>query len=165
MIKHDLDQVAAQLGKMADTVAEELGMAALEEFRENFRRGGFFAQGTWPKRAGNIDQGRGVLVGKGGGRKLSRSLQVKVANGVATIFTLVPYAKAHNEGVDEVVSISAHNVRAHTRKRKGKRYKVKAHGRGGHRKRMRLPQRQFMGRHQSLDKMLSNILNDHLKQL
>lgn len=63
---------------------------------------------AWQRRKGNRDSGRALLIKKG---TLRRSFQAQTQVGQARIFTEVPYAKAHNEGLRETVNIPAHSRR------------------------------------------------------
>lgn len=63
---------------------------------------------AWQRRKGNIDTGRALLIKKG---TLRRSFMAQTQVGQARIFTEVPYAKAHNEGMRETVNIPAHTRR------------------------------------------------------
>lgn len=81
---------------------------------------------------------RGSLMVKSG--RLKRSIRkIKVTRNSVTIGTDVPYAEPHNEGA--IINQSV-NVKAHSRTRKGREYKVKAFKR---KRKITLPERRFLG--------------------
>lgn len=81
---------------------------------------------------------RGSLMVKSG--RLKRSIRkTKVTRNSVTIATDVPYAEIHNEG--GVINQNI-NIKAHSRKRKGRDYKVKAHKR---KRKINMPERKFLG--------------------
>lgn len=78
------------------------GNAALNFYRDSFRRGGFIDRTfqPWPRRkpsilSGKDDKGRAILVQTG---RLRKSLRLAVGKSHFTIYTANPYARAHNEG-------------------------------------------------------------------
>lgn len=144
-----------------------LGNEGVNWIKDNFRkRQGWPGNGfeAWKPRKANArrNAGRGILIDSG---RLSRSPRIiSTAPLLVNIGTDVPYAKAHNEGVDKVVSIGAHTrakigtvklSTGQTGKYRKKRTitgttQVKAHQR-----RMRLPKRQFAGNSPVLQSILT----------
>lgn len=163
MIKGDLDKYIKGMQTANKQLNKAIANAAINAFTENFRRGGFFSEKTWTLRKNDKTPGRGVLIGKGGGVKLWRSLYWRAEGTRVLIMTDVRYAKAHNEGVNETVKVKSHKVKSHLRKSAGgkRRKRVKAHTRASHSRAMYLPERRFMGRH----KMLKEIIVVEIKSL
>ncbi|HRO76509.1 MAG TPA: phage virion morphogenesis protein [Crocinitomicaceae bacterium] len=94
---------------------------------------------------------RNILTDTG---RLRRSIRtVSESSDKVTIGTDVPYAQIHNSGGRFTAK---QNVKAHTRKRNGKEYTVKAHKRTIH---VNMPKRQFIGNSQYLTKRLIRIMS------
>lgn len=92
----------------------------------------------WHSEAQKKAAARGSLMVKSG--RLKRSIRkIKVTRNSVIIGTDVPYAEPHNEGA--VINQTV-NVKAHSRKRKGREYKVKAFRR---KRKITLPERRFLG--------------------
>jgi phage gpG-like protein len=92
----------------------------------------------WHSEAQKKAAARGSLMVKSG--RLKRSIRVtKVTSNSVTIGTDVLYAQAHNEGA--VINQTV-NIKAHSRKRKGREHKVKAFRR---KRKITLPERRFIG--------------------
>ena len=104
------------------------------------------------RRGGEQRQRGAVLVDSG---RLKRSIRViSTSQERIVIGTDVPYAEAHNEGLDSSV-----RVRAHTRRsRRGKVYAVRAHSRH-----IQLPKRRFIGASAELEKKAAELINNELK--
>lgn len=127
--------------------AEIIAATATEHFRENFNLQGFDGD-PWeplktPKTRGGILVSSGALANSIVPLEVS-STRVVISAGNQR----VPYARAHNEGVDTVVTVPAFTRRLG---RRGKTTQVRTHTRS-----MRLPRRQFMG--------ASRILNERIHQ-
>lgn len=128
IMKADLKAWRVEKSKLPRLIAEE----AVNEFRLNFRRQGFkdATVKKWKKRKSKKDTGRGILVGKGSGKKLSRSIrQLQVSKRQIIIGSTVHYAGVHNYGL-----------------RAGR-------GRG-----FKMPQRKFVGNSKSLDKKIRKLI-------
>ena len=97
MMEFQLDKVQRNKKILPKLIANE----AVNEFTQNFRRGGFKNKVTVPWRPRkNRDSGRGVLIGKGGGNKLWRSLRAKrVTQRRVVVGSSVHYAGVHNYGL------------------------------------------------------------------
>lgn len=129
---------------------------------------------AWQRRKGNKDSGRALLIKKG---VLRRSFQAQTSIGQVRIFTHVPYAKAHNEGFRDTVS-----VQQHTRKkmRKAKVQMIDEFTKSGrhktktvqihegdsvvsaHSRKMNIKRRQFMP---TAERPSSRLNNDVIKQV
>jgi phage gpG-like protein len=94
------------------------------------------------------DAGRAILVDTGDGR---RSITAKPKGNVVEL-TANDYMQAHNDGAKQRV-----NVRAHTRKRKGRSENVKSFT-----KQMNLPQRQFTGKSTEQDNRIAKVIQQRI---
>lgn len=98
-IRHDFPDYARfkiRLQEVADTLPTWAGNAALNFYKDSFRRQGYINTGftRWTARR-SPDKGRAILVKTGA---LRRSLRLRVGPDWIEISTDSPYAKAHNEG-------------------------------------------------------------------
>ena len=113
----------------------KLGNIAVRMFKQNFQDEGFFGK-RWQevKRRGTKGAAgrRKILTGPNG--DLGRSIQMKTGEGEVTIHSDLPYSEAHNEG-------TANAGRSHN---------------------VRIPQRQFMGKHPDLTKALEKKIKEEL---
>lgn len=159
-----------------------IGREAVNFYKDRFRFGGWIdtSFNRWLQRDSKAprNEGRALLVDTG---KLRNSIRViETGANYVVIGSDMPYAEAHNEGVQEIVS-----VKRHVRKnkfankfaaKKGKETKkstkitwkqtasgitfVEAHNRA-----MNLPQRQFMGASEFLFKRINLIVQQRLKEI
>jgi phage virion morphogenesis protein len=100
ILANDLEGFKREFSKLPRLIANE----AVNEFKGNFQRQGFRDQTTKPwKPRKKADPGRGILIGKGGGKKLMKSIRKKVATKkrilVGTSETTKDYAGVHNYGL------------------------------------------------------------------
>lgn len=98
LLENDDDGFKREMRKLPKLIANE----AVNEFTENFRRQGFKDQSTrkWKQRKGNTDPGRGILIGKGGGNKLSRSIRkLRASQKRVIVGSTIHYAGVHNYGL------------------------------------------------------------------
>ena len=125
----------------AKIVLAKAANEAVNHFKANFKVGGFVDRSAekWKPRKGNKDPGRGVLIGKGGGR-LKRSIRRSSLTSKRTIIgisgTPKKYASVHNFG-----------LRA---------------GRGAG---FLMPKRKFMGESRVLNKKIGRLINRHIKKI
>jgi len=135
------DQLAArkEVKKILVLAAEE----AIQFFQENFTgRQGFLDRSVekWDKRKYNTDPGRGILIGKGGGSKLYKSIArtslsaKKVVIGIKGPANV--YASVHNFGL-----------------------------RAGRGKGFIMPKRQFMGESKTLNKKIVRLIERRIKKI
>ena len=143
-----------------------VGNEAVNWVKQNFRRQGYPDRSLtpWKPRKANSrrNAGRGILIGTG---RLSRSTRIiSTARLQVNIGTDVPYAKAHNEGVDKVVTVKSHsrkktgNIRissGRTGEFKTKKGIVGSTIVKAHQRSMHLPKRQFIGNSQILQNILT----------
>jgi phage gpG-like protein len=125
--------------------------AWLDETKENWK----------PRKRQRKGKGSQTLLVKTG--RLKRSVRkISATEDRIIIGTDVPYAQIHNEGgtISTTATVKAHEVKEHTRKRKGRNGRVKSHTVKAHQRKIntRIPQRQFIGNSKSLqDKIISHI--------
>lgn len=101
---------------------------------------------------------RGSLMVKSG--RLKRSIRkIKVTRTSVTIGTDVPYAEAHNEGA--VINTTV-NVKAHSRKRKGREHQVKAFRR---KRKITLPERRFIGESAILLRRIERLVQREITEI
>jgi phage gpG-like protein len=154
------------------------GVTAVNFFKDRFQRQGWQDERfeRWPARRSS-PPGGGSRRGASGRRqllvktgRLKRSIRIQEATwGRVVVATDVPYARAHNEGVNATVSqtVRAHKVRSFPRRRAGRTETVREHTRQGHTRtiRMVLPRRQFMGNANLLNRRIQMQLHTALKRL
>ncbi|QTV06043.1 phage virion morphogenesis protein [Faecalibacter bovis] len=135
-------------------------LAAIEAV--NFSKERFVAK-NWLDRSPNRWQprkkeSRGSLMAKTG--RLKRSVRkLKTTRNSVTIGTDVPYAQIHNEGGSINNRV---NVQAHSRVRKGRAERVKAHTRQMN---IRMPKRQFIGESAILLRRIERMLDKQIKEI
>jgi phage gpG-like protein len=147
------------------------GVTAVNFFKDRFARQGWQdgAFEPWaPRKRQDKRAGRRQLLVQSG--RLKRGIRIQEANwGRVVVANDVPYARAHNEGVNATMSqaVRAHSVRSFPRRRAGRTETVREHTRQGHTRtiRMVLPKRQFMGNANLLNRRLEWQLKTALKKL
>lgn len=173
-IDHNSEAYQAIFNRINSTVAalpSRIAVVAVNFSKERFVQKNWIS--TVPRPWVKTKKRKGsTLVASG---RLKRSIRkVSVTPSRVVIGTDVPYARAHNEGL-EIKGTEV--VRTHTRRqyrrraytRKGKRVKaqtVKAHqvkqfSRRYHRK---FVKRQFIGQSQNLDERIRNLINNELQK-
>lgn len=115
-----------------------IGNEAVSMFKKNFHQEGFFGK-PWQRskrigKAKGADGVRKTLTGRTG--DLGRSIKMKPAPGKVTIYSDVPYAAVHNEGL-----------------------------RAGRGKGFTMPRRQFMGDSPELHRVLREKIEKHLNKI
>jgi phage gpG-like protein len=138
-LKEDRAAFRKETKKILVLAAEE----AVQFFQENITgRQGFLDRSVkkWPKRKKNVDPGRNVLVGKGGGAKLYKSISRTGLSAKRVVIGIKGppkvYASVHNFG-----------LRA---------------GRGNG---FIMPKRQFMGESRVLNKKISRLIKRRIKKI
>ena len=116
---------------------------AVQFFQENITgRQGFLDRSVkkWPQRKGNVDPGRNILVGKGGGAKLYKSISRTGLTSKRVIIGIKgepkAYASVHNFGL-----------------------------RSGRGKGFTMPKRQFMGESKTLSKKIVRLIRTRIKKI
>jgi Phage virion morphogenesis family. len=137
--------------KVSADLPEIVAETATEYFKESFSVKEFDGK-PWPqpksqKRTGSLMISSGALLNSIRPTVVSPEL-VRISAGNEK----VPYARAHNEGVNEEVVINPFKRRDGT--------EVKGHSRA-----MNLPQRQFMGRSNELAKIIHDRVSGYIKDI
>ena len=148
---------------------------AVNFFQDSFRRQAWIGDTTepWPARKSDKtrrDAGRAILVKSG---RLKRSVRKIKADWDAVIVgTSLPYAKAHNEGLNEQVQVKTHvrkvssrNTRVSTGGRRSQRTSTGIAFVSGHNRKMRMPRRQFLGESQWLNRKIERTIIRQLRTL
>jgi phage gpG-like protein len=129
--------------KIIEKILEDLKVELAEKFDSNFSRGGFFGDRWKPKKDGSASR----LIKSGA---LRRSIKSKIEGDTIVFTSSKPYAAAHNEGVDKIVTV---------RSKKGKTFQ----------RRMKLPKRKFIGKYTGMEKTVERIakkaIEEALKQI
>lgn len=136
-----------ELDKAFSQMVKEVAVDFAAEFDENFRRKAFFDK-SWKKR---FLQEKGSLMMMSG--QLRRSLRKEVKGNTITFSSHLPYAEIHNEGGEIVVTEKMKRYfwyKFGATKLLG--YKYLAMKRVG--SKIVIPQRQFVGYHKTLDKIV-----------
>lgn len=119
---------------LRDKILRDVRIELLDEFDRNFERQGFFSDNTWKprKRADKNRRQRAILIKSG---RLRNSIGARINYGRSeVVFTSsLPYAKVHNEG-----------------------------GKAGRGKGFTMPQRQFIGHHPAVDRVVISIIKDDI---
>lgn len=178
----ELDEISESIkrvNKAVDNLMPKIATHAVNFFKERFRQQNWMDNYTEPwklrKERGKNRYRRAILTKTG---RLRRSIRkANVTRTSAVIETDVPYAYAHNFGVNGTVNVKEHSRNRY--KRQKERYttrtgkertrtkrviddaadsiKVKAHKR-----KMRLPRRQFIGESAVLNTQLSRLVTAEL---
>lgn len=129
-LKIDFERHTKDMKKMFKRLPHVVGSIAVEHSMKSFANESFKgSRKSWPKRKGNKDPGRKLLIGKGSG-DLRRSINYEVRGSTAYIGTDVVYAQVHNEG-----------------------------GRAGRGKGFQMQERKFMGNSPEIDKEIGKHLD------
>lgn len=137
---------------------EDIAVDLKDEFVENFRRQGFFEKKWKPVK---FRKSEGILIGHG---RLWRSIKEERTMNSITFSSDTPYASIHNEGGEIEV----------TKKMKGyfwymygqtgyEPYKAMAMKRVG--SKITIPQRQFIGYHKAVDKIVEEHAQDMIEDV
>lgn len=155
-----IESIITNLQKLKTTINPILANEALVFFQDNFRRQGFLDKSLekWKERSPNAPRNkkRGILIDSG---VLRNSLRVvKVGRKSFVIGTNIPYAAIHNQGgkIDARVA-----VKSHTRRGRTGRHRVREHSRNLN---ITIPQRQFLGKSQTLRKELEKIFIEEVQE-
>lgn len=164
-LQRDLKNLETFFKRLPDIVATDyLGFVAAN-FEAEAWEGQAWPTRTPPKPAPNgkkkrKEKRRALLVKTG---RLKRSIRYRIERRgdkrVVVVFSDVPYAEAHNEGLSAQVSVK---VRAHSRRSKKGKIKVQAHQRNQN---ISLPKRQFMGNSDTFNKRILNYITRALTTL
>ncbi|WP_312394720.1 hypothetical protein [Chryseobacterium sp.] len=132
------------------------GQIALRFVNGNFRAQGF--QGSSFKKWKPNKRGKTILVLTG---KLRAATQITTQPGQITIKNPMKYAKVHNEGFKGEVSLKAHSRNKYKKSKVGRKTVTMKTGSGkikGHKRKINLPQRQFIPTAESPSPVLNNAI-------
>lgn len=176
--RDELRELRNLISRLNDTykkIPGEAATIAVNFTKERFRMQNWVdrRREKWQPRKDNRGRaGRRAILTKSA--RLRRSIsKIEVTDHSATIGTDVPYAKIHNEGgrINKTVTVKEYQRKAHSRKRGGRRERVKAHTVHSHARNidMIMPRRQFIGESRLLDRrierMMTGKINHVLRQL
>lgn len=157
MIKEAARESSSFLDRDAAPLIEA---AALRFVDDNFRKQGW--EGTGWESSG---EGKSILVNTGA---LKRGFTSERSAGQVKVINDMPYAKVHNEGFNETVTVKAHTRGVYEGERKSKKkkavYKVKSHSR-----KMNIKKRQFApfegNESSTLNQTVDTIIDKSIKKL
>jgi len=156
-----------------EDIKQEVRVGLTSEFHENFRRKAFFdrpwkprGEGGWKSSRKRAQRGSLLLVTG----KLRRSLKGQVMPSGVSFTSAMPYASLHNEGFNGEVTVSQHTRKETTAIRlvkgkrglKRKRVKVRSHKVRSFKRRLRMPQRRFVGNHPKVEELIQRIVTKHI---
>lgn len=136
--------------------AEFPGMAGKKALRfidGNFRKQSWEGVPWKRRKGGKRNSKRALLIDKG---FLRRGTNFRSGSGQVMVYNYVKYAKAHNNGLNTLVTVKAHERKAHkfkigqgiynvkTKRERFKHYSRSAAQVKSHARNMRMPRRQFM---------------------
>lgn len=175
---YQFSNVTTDLAKALQTVPRIIGQEGVNFFRERFREQGWRDKGLtkWSQRSKNDKKpGRGILIRSG---RMMRSIYNPVASWRQVVISApVPYAIAHNEGFNGTVTVRQHTRRTYTTVRHGRGiYSIKtkkelttkmkqvnaSYTVRSHTRKMNLPQRQYMGNSEALNKIIDGVLTKYV---
>ena len=161
--RFNMGQVLQNLSKIKKDLPSVLSNDALKFFNDSFKKQGWDDNGItkWKKRKSKKDNaGRGILIKSGA---LRRSIKIKESNFNRIIISSnMPYSKIHNEGFKGNENVKAHirrvfgNVKVSnvsTRKTRKIKAVVEVQQVSAHKRKMNMPQRQYMGNSRTLQKI------------
>ena len=154
-------KVEQQVRRAVSQLPRIIGAVAVRFSDDNFRKGGFDGDSFIPwaqRKQAQKGKGRAILIKSG---RLRRSVRVlRTGQDHVVIGTDVPYARAHNEGFNGTVTVRSHTRNTYGTERRGtgiysvgtqkeryRNYKYLSGNRKvrSHTRRMRIPQRRFIG--------------------
>lgn len=181
---HPFSAAARQFRALLMALPMDVSVLAQNDFRENFRRQGYIDEtGTlqkWKRRKlekKRRQNGRGILIQTG---RLMRGIRPMPKPMMAMVVNSVPYAQAHNEGVDQKVQVKSHTRRRFRRSMEGtgifnvntrreRRQTVTTETGSGtvkaHSRQMNLPARPFMRDSPVLDKEINRHIERELDRI
>lgn len=167
----DLHRQRMALKQMLLTLPMTVGDLAVQFYKARFRAEGWYDATfvKWAVRSAKAkrNKGRAILTNTG---RLRRSIRIaKLTQSSVTIGTDVPYARVHNEGFNQAVHVRPHSRGIYKKKKVGTGTLTKTGKQrmktvtelqsttqvGQHTRNMRMPQRQYMGESQYLNKIIT----------
>jgi Mu-like prophage protein gpG len=139
--------------QISSVVPDVVAETATEYYKQTFQKKAFDGD---PWVAGKPKKGGSLLIASGNMMNSIRPTEVNQQQVVISAGNQhVNYAKAHNEGVNETVTVPAHS-----RTKNGKTFSVKQHD-----KKMNIPKRQFMGESKELNKQIEDRINGFIDSI
>lgn len=138
---------------------KDIGVALLQRYKENFENKAFFDKKWKPEKY----PGAGSLMIKSG--RLRRSLKCKRTLTSLTFTSDAPYASIHNEGgviVQKPTKLQREFYWGKFRETKNPMYKASALAKEV---RIPIPQRQFIGYHKDIDKIVERCAKDMVEDV
>jgi phage gpG-like protein len=169
-------ELQAKFNRIMQTIPAQLGTVMVNFSKQRFREQNWIdaTASPWASRKAGArrNRGRALLIDSG---RLRRSIRIITANRTqVTIGTDVPYAEAHNEGSNEVVSVRAFR---RAKMQKQKLYSIKTHKAHlgkvnvgssdvkAHTRKMNMPQRRFIGESVQLNNQIRRHIETELNKL
>ncbi|MBQ4278345.1 MAG: hypothetical protein IJC16_00130 [Rikenellaceae bacterium] len=164
----DFSRAAARFVTVRRQLPRIWGTVAVNYFKDSFRRQGWRDRTLkkWPDRKKGV-KGRAILIGRG---HLRNSIRIETATFRRTVVgSNLPYAAAHNEGVQATVTVRAHTRRIYGRRKeeyvtraghnrtRSVRYEAGSYEVRQHTRRMNLPQRRFAGNSEVMNRKLDAV--------
>lgn len=177
----DFTKKLSRVSDAMNKLPPKLGAVAVRFSKDRFRSQNWVGASTQPWKRRRQERGnrnnRATLVDSG---RLKRSIRkISANNRRIVIGTDVPYAQAHNEGVNGMVQVKAHTRGRYSSSRQGtgvfnarsrkERTKTVTERTGdvevkAHTKKMRLPERKFMGQSKTLMRQIERQILLDLKK-
>jgi len=169
-------QLEANINRTLLELPAQVGTAIVNWSKNRFRYQNWVDGGDFPwqprKKGAKRNIGRAILINTG---RLRRSIRIiNASKNSVTVGTDVPYAAAHNEGFDGIVSVSSHQRRRFgkvdvydiTNRTKRKVKGVTGIGVVGEFKRhMQMPRRRFLGESKNMNDVIERLITQEIKKV
>jgi phage gpG-like protein len=166
----NFNNIQQRFNRMMEDLPPKLGTVMVNFSKARFREQSWcdVTASPWAKRKANTknNRGRAILIGSG---RLRRSIRIiSTTRNKVTIGTDVPYAEAHNDGVDKTVTVNAFARRKSQiqkiysiKTKKGRFAKVTVGSTmvKSHQRHMNLPRRRFLGESHELTNQLTRFIS------
>jgi len=145
-----LDDMISRLESVKEYINNDVldvtGVEGVNHFKRNFQEEGFDGKKWAPRKTVRKGSTNGQKILSGSTGELADATDYEKQGNEVVFSNDKPYAQIHNEGFN-----GPENVRAHVRTVKGKQQTVRQHERE-----MNMPQRQFIGDSEVLNRNISN---------
>ncbi|OQY03233.1 MAG: hypothetical protein B6I20_05500 [Bacteroidetes bacterium 4572_117] len=156
---HEFQNSLRRLESVFEHMVSDVAVLAADQFDQNFERQSFFGQKWEPSEYVKRTRPGGSLLVKSG--HLRRSIKKQISGSRITFISNAPYAEIHNQGgtINHPGGTAFFKKKGQTiwvsnRKAMGKKYpRTKPH-------KIEMPQRQFIGDHPKLEKMIEKEIED-----
>ena len=160
-MKNEFTQHLKQLETLFQNLPQDIAVLAADEFDRNFERQSFFGNKWKPSEYVKRTRSGGKLLVKTGALRLS--IAYKIIGARIEFSSRLPYAQIHNQGgvINHPGGTAYFKKKGETiwisnRKAAGKNYpRTKPH-------KINIPQRQFVGEHPKLDKMIEEEIEQQI---